>query len=88
MANKVICRSSGGIPHINRAGKLRDIGLQDRAPDANARECAEYGNGHDRNRDRRADRQPGAQAQVGIGSAKNDAEQDSKSDRLDREFGR
>jgi hypothetical protein len=23
MANKVICRSSGGIPHINRAGKVK-----------------------------------------------------------------
>jgi hypothetical protein len=51
-------------------------------------ERAEDGYRHDGHRDRRAYRQSGAQAEVGIGRAEDYAEQYSQPDGLDRELGR
>ena len=54
--------------------------------DARARKCTKDSNRHHRYRDRGADRQPGAQAEVGIGSTEYDAEKYSQPDGFECEF--
>ncbi len=71
-----------------RPGGLRDIGFEDRAADADARQRTKHGDGHYGHRDRRADGQAGAQPEVGICGTENDAEQNAETDRLQRELGR
>ncbi len=56
-------------------------------PAAEQAEQAEEDDRQHGNRDRRADRQPGLQPQVGVGHAEQHAQEDAGDDRLDRELG-